>query len=182
MNHWPHPVLCVGTDQGKWVGVGSLARGGLERPVRNTHDTAERPWMKQKNLECWQFLWGRIAANQIAVISPAYTQRPGKCGFQCDRFNWTDFNHFNKWICFIGKAGDLRLHIVGKGSKLAESHPLILRESTNWSSYFSTQSMASFCPLVAAQLNCTGRYIPWRRQNTNVKVNIPVYICTTSQP
>lgn len=35
-----------------------------------------------------------------------------------------------------------------------------LWENRLWSLDFRTHSMASFCPLVAAQLNCTGRQMP----------------------
>lgn len=49
-----------------------------------------------------------------------------------------------------------------------------LRENRLWSLDFRTQSMASFCPLVAAQQNCTGRQMPSRKRKGKTKMSSKV--------
>lgn len=89
---------------------------GKRRPERATEghkwDRAERPQMKQQDLECWWFLWGRVTISQTAAISPAYIHSPGERGLQYSGFSMTYFKHFNEWICFIGKTWDLCLYIM----------------------------------------------------------------------
>ena len=63
------------------------------------------------------------ADQSLPPVSTTYTQRPGKCEFQCDRFRgWLILTIWTNYICFMGKAGNLWISILDKWSKAAGSH------------------------------------------------------------